>query len=75
MVHRIRRAGNLQRREIFSGRLSGVRARNRRAAEAVAGSKPRTLAADSDVQRKIALAESVELRRAGFIRGDAAARI
>src|SRR6202044_2770890 len=29
--------------------------------------KPRTLAADSDVQREIAFAEFVELRRASFI--------
>ena len=59
----------------FGGRLSGVRARDRRVAEAVAGAKPRTLAADSHVQRKIALTEPVELRRAGFVRGITAAGI
>jgi tRNA (cytidine/uridine-2'-O-)-methyltransferase len=39
------------------------------------GTAPRKLAADSDVQRKIAFAEFVKLRRAGFVRGVAAAGI
>ena len=63
---------HLQRCEIFSGRLSGVWARDRRFAEAVAGAGPGSLAADSDVQRAVAFAESVELRSAGFVRSVAA---
>ena len=41
----------------------------------LSGTTSRTLAADSDVQREIAFAEFVELRRAGFVRGVAAAGI
>ena len=44
-------------------------------AKTVIGTKSRALAADSDVQRQIAFAEFVELRRAGFVRGVATARI
>ena len=71
----IQRREELQRSEICGGRLSGVRTRDGGFAETAFGAAPRKLAADSDVQRAIAFAEPVQLRRAGFVRGLAAAGI